>query len=246
MAFDKKQLEILFINYFRENYADFPKGKLSSSESPDFIIKMKNRRELGIELTRLNPANKQMPDEKQIEQIRIREEIINDTLALFERGSELKLFVKFLFSEKIEINNAARLVTAARVVNGIRGRVQNKNQNSFFYKFVSGKDLPKGIDEIRIVHHPEMQSQIWERSNNLGISTNVIDDILIAINKKEEKLRLYQKQRLNFYWLLITTDHLRGVKSFNLSNTILNHSFESNFQKVFLFDLMKSNIYQLI
>lgn len=53
---DKKQLEILLVNYFRVCYDEFPKGLLSPSESPDFIVKMRTRRELGIELTRLNPA----------------------------------------------------------------------------------------------------------------------------------------------------------------------------------------------
>jgi hypothetical protein len=91
-----------------------------------------------------------------------------------------------------------------------------------------------------------MQNSVWERANNLGVSNDVVFDIRYAIHKKDEKLRLYQKQRLNYYWLLITTDRLRAVKNFNLSDKILNHTFKSNFQKVFLFDLIKSEIYQLI
>lgn len=246
MAFDKKQLEVLLIQYFRECYTDFPKGKLSASESPDFILKMKNRRELGIELTRLNPANKQMPNEKQTEQINIREKITDVSQDLFEQSSELKLFVKFLFSEKKELKSEAILITSARVVNTIRNKLQTKNHKSFFCFTLNGNELPEGLDELLIVNHPEMENSVWERSNNLGISNNVVDDIRLAIDKKQEKLRLYQKQRLNYYWLLITTDHLRGVKNYNLVNRVLNHSFYSNFQKVFLFDLMKSKIYPLI
>ena len=33
----KKDKEKLVLQYFREKYADFPKGRLMKSESPDFI-----------------------------------------------------------------------------------------------------------------------------------------------------------------------------------------------------------------
>lgn len=51
---DKKSEERLIIDYFRELLADFPKGKLIQSESPDFIIKTGSKRSIGIELTRLD------------------------------------------------------------------------------------------------------------------------------------------------------------------------------------------------
>jgi hypothetical protein len=246
MQHDKKQLEILLINYFRESYADFPKGKLSPSESPDFIVKMKNTHELGIELTRLNPINKNMPDKDQLTQIEIREEIIDLSQKMFEQNSEFKLFVKFLFSDRNPVLKEKLLITAAQSTNAIRKAIQNKNTQSFFKVSIPGNFLPEGVDEILIVHHPEMQSSIWERANNLGVSNNVVDDIRQAILKKDEKLKLYQRQRLNYYWLLIFTDRLRGVKNFNLANKIMNHHFKSHFQQVFLFDLIKSDIYRLI
>jgi hypothetical protein len=106
--------------------------------------------------------------------------------------------------------------------------------------------LPPGIKDILIIGHPELQVSIWERSNNLGISNDVVADIKNAIHKKDEKLKLYQKQRLNYYWLLITTDRLRGVKNYNLPEKILNHSFHSSFQHVFLFDLIKAEVFELV
>src|SRR5690606_34559332 len=96
---DKKELEILLINYFRNCYEDFPKGQITPSESPDFIVKMKNQHELGIELTRLNPVNKSIFDDNQLAQIILKDEIIEFAKELFEQSSDLKLFVKFLFSE---------------------------------------------------------------------------------------------------------------------------------------------------
>lgn len=244
---DKKQLEILLVNYFRVCYEDFPKGQLIPSESPDFIIKMKNRHEIGIELTRLNPASKIIPDEYQVAQIQVKEKIIGLSQDLFEKSSSLKLFVKFLFSDTKEISEERQMSVAVQAVNLIRKAVIGKSGDSFFSVTIPVESLPEGLDGILIVNHPVMEISAWERANNLGVSNDVVDDIRRAIHKKDEKLlRLYQKQRLNYYWLLITTDRLHGAKSFNLPEKIMNHEFHSEFQHVFLFDLIKSGVFQLV
>lgn len=243
---DKKQIEVLLIDYFRNCYSEFPKGKIKPSESPDFLIDMKTKHQLGIELTRLNPANALIPDDDSLNEIYFRERLIAITKELFEHHSEVKLFVKILFSEDKKINRQSELAVAAKLSNLIRKHIQDRYKKSFFTGSIHKHELPEGLEEILIVHHPKLEIAVWERSNNLGVSNNVLDDIKKAIHKKDEKLRLYQKQKLNYYWLLITTDRLRGVKSFNLPNKILNHNFHSQFQHVFLFDLIKSKVYELV
>lgn len=246
MQADKKQLEILIMQYFRKSYSDFPKGRIKSTESPDFTLNMKNFRLLGIELTRLNPENAQPLDEEGYRNIRFIEHFIDFSKELFEQNSTLKLFVKFLFSEAIVISEERKLAVAVQTVNAIKKVVGDRNGHSFFRQSIPQSQLPEGLEEVLIVHHPKLEISVWERSNNLGISNDVVDDIRKSIYKKDEKLRLYQKQRLNYYWLLITTDRLRGIKSFNLPDKVMNHKFHSNFQHVFLFDLIKSKVYQLI
>lgn len=246
MQHDKKQLEVLLIQYFKESYSDFPKGLVTASESPDFIVSFKNRHLLGIELTRLNPGNAALPDEDEIKLNELRENLISQAKELFEQKSNHKLFVKFLFSEENIIAEERQMITAVQLANIIRNAVLNVNEDSFFKTSVSANQLPNGLDDLLIINYPALKTSVWERSNNLGVSNNVVDDIRMSIQKKDEKLRLYQKQRLNYYWLLIFTDRLRGVKNFNLHNKIVNHTFHSRFQHVFLFDLIKSDIYELI
>lgn len=242
----KKQLEIVLMNYFMEFYPDFPKGSLLPTESPDFILTFKNRHQLGIELTRLNPGNAAPPDAAHLRKIEFREHLIGIVRDLFEHNNAHNLFVKFLFSEKKSIDRENEISVAVRVANLIRMAVGKKKEQRFFRILIESSELPEGLDGLLIVNHPALNISFWERSNNLGVSNNVVDDIRMAIHKKDEKLRLYRKQRLNYYWLLITTDRLRGVKSFNLPNKIMNHKFHSNFQRVFLFDLIKSNVFQLV
>ena len=51
---DKKTDELIIIKLFRERYGDFPRGDLSVSESPDFILSMGPKKKFGLELTRLH------------------------------------------------------------------------------------------------------------------------------------------------------------------------------------------------
>jgi hypothetical protein len=46
--------EMLIMEYFRNEYKEFPKGKLQKSESPDFILRVSTKNAIGIELTKLH------------------------------------------------------------------------------------------------------------------------------------------------------------------------------------------------
>ncbi|MCG6187383.1 hypothetical protein [Maribellus maritimus] len=243
----KKQLEILLVYYFREQLPTFPKGNLDAAESPDFILSLKkNRQKIGIELTRLNPGNASIPDKRQTEVNKEREHFIELAQHIFERENPHRLFVKFLFSDEVLITSERQMMASLQTAKLIRQALKNKKPGSFFQISLYDGELPQGIQNILIIGHPALTVSIWERSNNLGISNDVVDDIKKAIHKKDEKLKLYQKQRLNYYWLLITTDRLRGVKNFNLPNKIMNHHFQSLFQHVFLFDLIKAEVFELV
>lgn len=243
---EKKQLEHLIIHYFREYCKSFPKGKLVASESPDFILKINSRLNLGIELTRLNPLNAKSPTSKELVRDQLRDEIIERAKNIFIQSSSENLFVKFLFSDKLKIKPENGLVLSVRLTNLVRNALLNKNTNSFFRESISGNSLPKGIDEILIIHDPGFKTSVWERSNNLGISENIIEDIRETIMNKDKKMELYQKKKLTNYWLIITTDRLRGTKNYQLKNTIGNILFQSSFEHVFLFDLMRAECHQLV
>ncbi len=53
---NQQEEEILILEYFKQNFDEFPNGKIIKSESPDFIIKENRKRTIGIELTRLDPV----------------------------------------------------------------------------------------------------------------------------------------------------------------------------------------------
>ncbi len=128
----QKEEEKLVMQYFRRICDDFPKGELSQSESPDYILKVNPKKSIGIELTRLD----------------------NNSHALIE---------------KIEA----------------------------------------------------------------------------TLRNKSHKLRLYQQKKLNALWLIIYAEFIEESRSYNIRNKLNNLKFNSEFDKVFLFDLFEKRIFQI-
>jgi len=66
------------------------------------------------------------------------------------------------------------------------------------------------------------------------------------IEKKEAKIPLYQKKKLNELWLIITTDSMEKDEFNQLKDKVSMHEFRSGFGKVFLFEIFDRRIVELI
>lgn len=237
----KKKLEWLLVDYFKEVYTDFPKGRLTENESPDFLLTVNNKFTIGIELTRLYPESGKAFSQNEQEQVGTRIQLIDTARNYFEKKSTLKCFVKFLFSSDINPEPERVLSRSVKISGIISEGVKGFNPDSFNMAAII-KGLPPGIEVILVLYRPGMEYSVWEPANNLGISANLLDDIKFSIRKKDDKLKLYRKQQLNEYWLLITTDKLRQKKAVNVDNLMLNVEFESQFKKVFIMELVTGNV----
>ncbi|MCF8367906.1 MAG: hypothetical protein K9G76_02600 [Bacteroidales bacterium] len=82
---NQKEEEQLIIKYFRESYSDFPKGKLTNSESPDFILKLSPKKSIGIELTRLDQNEGSLKE--------------NIEFALVRKKDKIKLYQRNVFNQ---------------------------------------------------------------------------------------------------------------------------------------------------
>ncbi len=91
MPIDKTSEEWVIMRYFREKYADFPKGKLVKNESPDFILKINRRKSIGIELTRLDYL---LDDTTKTNELN---DLINKLVA--QKEEKLPLYQKNILSE---------------------------------------------------------------------------------------------------------------------------------------------------
>lgn len=109
-------------------------------------------------------------------------------------------------------------------------------------------DFPKGkiiaSESPDFILKPNRKRTIGIELIQLFPNENLLESIQAAIEKKEEKLRLYQKKILESYWLIITTNSLHSFK-FNIQNLIDKSEFDSKYDRVFLFDSIVNKIYRL-
>ena len=133
---DKKHTESIIINLFREHFPDFPKGSLKPSESPDFILGITPRQNIGIELTSLHP------------------------------------------------------------------------------------------------HFSDTELLSYE-------------NITACLEAKNEKLRLYQRKKLNEYWLIISVNDLHSWNRMNIHNKLIIWVFKTGFNRVFLFNTIDGKVLEL-
>lgn len=239
----KKQLEILIIDYFRSVDKNFPKGKLKTSESPDFLLDTSPKNKIGIELTRLYfddfyTGENELSDD-------IKKEIVICARELFELSSSLNLFVKVSFSKQRKIIQDKQLSLSALVANAVKKSVKTQNTGSFF-SICQISNLPDEIDGIFMATHPVLTESVWEVADSPKKNYETILKIRQLIAKKEEKIQLYQKKWLNQCWLIITADRLNNKQKETFHHLIFNSGNSHQFQKIFLFDLLKAQIIQIL
>lgn len=75
--------------------------------------------------------------------------------------------------------------------------------------------------------------------------SKLFDYLKLSIESKEEKLLLYQKQKLHRIWLLIHVPELRNRISFHLDNKLSNLDFDSGFDRIFLLETRGNNLWEL-
>jgi len=66
-----------------------------------------------------------------------------------------------------------------------------------------------------------------------------------TILRKEQKLGMYRRKKTDSIWLIIEVHHTSRNTPYNLANKIDKWSFNSAFQKVFLFDTQDGKIFEL-
>ncbi len=71
------------------------------------------------------------------------------------------------------------------------------------------------------------------------------ENISACLLRKEEKLRIYRKKKLQEYWLvLVMRDPAFGPR-YNLHNKMMVWKFSSSYNRVFLFNILNGEVYTL-
>lgn len=71
------------------------------------------------------------------------------------------------------------------------------------------------------------------------------ENISACLDAKNEKLNLYQKKKLNEYWLIITVNDLLSWKRIHIHNKLLIWEFETGYNHVFLLNEIDGKVLEL-
>lgn len=131
---------------------------------------------------------------------------------------------------------------------------QHKEEKKVFEAFrMTFSDFPKGKilksespdfilkKSIKYAFGVELTRVILENST----AEFFHEAITSIIEKKEEKLSIYKKKRLNEYWLIIYAPYLESILPNSILGKIESHGFQTDFNKLFLFDLAAKKIWEL-
>jgi hypothetical protein len=70
----------------------------------------------------------------------------------------------------------------------------------------------------------------------------LVERLREALEKKEHKLALYRKKRLDKYWLVITAENLDGLDVVKAAEYFNRKAWSSDFHRIYLFDLFEGRL----
>jgi hypothetical protein len=237
--------ENYILKYFSKELPDFPKAKFFKTESPDFVISLNPKNKIGVELTKL--TNK-IPDNKKYGNKLIRgfeNKILEKARQSYEANYKRKFYLAVFFSNAFIINNYQIDLFADELVEIVHQNTKNNDFSSYFCQRIKNTSLPNQIEWIQIIHHPKVEISIWKNRSEYMNCEFSKENLQHTIKLKNDKIVLYQKKKINTFWLIIIADYFSNNSSYNIHNKINNWSFDSKFHKVFLFELFSRKIFDI-
>ena len=98
---------------------------------------------------------------------------------------------------------------------------------------------------LRLVSSQKSDQTLWTGTSAKLSQTELETKLRFALQKKEEKLRLYQSKVLQYYYLVLFVDCLKCALSFNIQNFLQRFQFDSKYDTVVIFDIFSQKCYRL-
>lgn len=244
ISITKKRIERFYLDRFIEIYDNTIKV-LRESECPDFLCSYKGYI-LGIEVTRLK--------KKRLSEISgVQNKIVRKAKELAIEYGMKPMDVKIWFSEYMTdlkhemVENAAEYLY--QIVHRNIEQIQNNNGRCVTldtsgnqYGILQVAATWGEVDGIMRLQYPY---QRWRTIEPGWLSIEFRKDLQKVIDSKNQKVDLYKKEVQNC-WLLIVVDRSKRDEQFDYSRMDSSLTYESRFERTFLFDLMERKIYQLL
>lgn len=243
MAAPKKHVEAWRLERFKTFVADFPDGRIESTEEPDFLVHGANR-VVGIELTDLH---RETPRGQVPEQAReaMRHRVVARAQELYAKRDLPPVLATFLLDDRILIKKTEVEGLAKEYADLVADNVPAAN---------AGTELPQDYDDYLTM--PSLVHKLMVRRFDVvtrsmftcpgatWVPTLGFKDIERTLASKEPKVSAYRR-RCDEVWLVINADMESMATWFEIESSILEHAFHTAFDRVFLVEHFRGKAHEL-
>ncbi len=238
----KKERELAILQSFKKSCAWFPTGKIQATENPDFVIELADSI-LGIELTEIYHDSPDTRNPSQ-EQEALHRLVITEISRQHQLRGDAPITVDvsfnkaYRFSEKDVTNLASEIldfVTPFLPETGDQCVIDSDDETF--------ENFPECLSNMHAARFPFLKSISWTESGaKIGQELQSLS-LQEIIDRKNKRCSFY-RERCSSAWLVLVTDI--GMSSFFLiPDETRSHSFESKFDRVFLYRLFGRRVYEL-
>ena len=229
--------EKYILEQFKTCYKSFPKGEVKKSEKPDFLIQTAGKK-IGIELTEIFQDSYNGHSKYQ-QRFSDRKKFTEKLIPELQKFVDFTFHISIHFSDFIHLKKSKEKELLLKAFKAcVNHLIQLKNMQGVLIE--DFRKLPEEINSIHIGRFDGLAESYDEMPDGGAVSNMTNAHIAPIISKKEKKLKKYQV--CDEHWLLIKEgNYYAGT----FSDIKIDYPIITNFSKIFLFRINKSEIIEL-
>jgi hypothetical protein len=223
-----KELELFYLEKFKENFPDFPKGKIDSDESPDFLVEAPNEI-VGIEITsfyRQTSSSTRPP-------LQQRQSIRHKIIALAKSYYDQKGLPPVFAGVHFDLNFHCRKSEIQPIAKRLVGLAEQSLLDPTPEKIWRRDDIQlSGID---LLSFKKCKAEsYWDAPLGSFVPTTSPQQIQNIFDEKNALCNEYRKKCDNI-WLLIVMNRFDPASFSLISEITLENKYSHSFDAAFLF-----------
>ncbi len=239
----KKNIEKWSLERFKNSIDDFPEGEIEPGEGPDFIVRGTDRT-IGIELTDLyRKSSAGRTSEQAIESMR--KLLVSCAQKIYEAKNLPPVIASFYLHNEIQIKKSEINNFSRELAHLVAENCPDPNSRC---EIPDGWDdmrkLPNGLTLVSINRLDVLTKSQFRAPSATWVATLEQRDIEAAIVSKDLKYKSY-KTKCDEVWLIISADTESMATWFELDVKILNKTYSSEFDRVFLVQQFRKKSFEI-
>jgi hypothetical protein len=239
---EKKRKEMAIVNAFRLRRDDFPVGVLDcTDENPDAVVTTELGHTVGIELTELPIDSRDRQGVRS--NIRYASHILRIAKKLYFEGGHTPVRVVASFDERVGLGKRDVPLLSRKLTEFV-SQVAKQDWTGDVYIENMHYDLDVLPMAFQSMWIERAASEIdWDRSGGGCFAPMTTEVVQAKLAEKESRISDYRR-RCAELWLVIFYDTDEAAW-FEVTDAIFEHTFETHFDRVFLFNWFRQQAMEL-